>query len=154
MAAPVSGQLIRASDAFALQTWTPTWGSVSLGSLPAVEAWYQQVGQMVMWQVFLEWGAGPSMSSTMTMTLPVTAYTGTGSGLQRTYGSWIFRTSGTSHYAGTVGGFDSGGTQASFVGSWQAASAKPDQRVGVTSITPLAPVVAQTFSAGGVYRAA
>jgi len=154
MAIPQAGSLVRASDAFLLVPFTPTWTGVTLGSGAVNEGWYQQIGAMVLWGFRLEFGTSPAWTATAQIELPVAAFTGGGASLNATLGAWTLRTGATSNYAGSINSFEAAGTHGTFAGSWQASSAKPDQRIGITSITPLAPVAGNPLSGSGCYRAA
>ena len=153
MAAPVSGQLIRASDSYSLVTFTPTFTGWTLGSGAVSEGWYQQIGQMVLWGMRLEWGTTPVFTSSLLMAFPVTAYASSGgSGLAATVGSWSGRAGGTTNYSGTCEVNDSGGVNMKFGGAWNGTVPASNFGQAATN-TPYTPAVGLVLSASGVYRA-
>jgi len=149
---PLAGDPIKASDLYDLRTFTPTWVNVTTGSGAVNEGWWLRSGDLVHWGVRLEFGTSPAFSSTIAMNLPVTAWTGGGSGFQMTIGAWICRLGGSSHWAGSAGIYDSGGTQVSFAGA-KASGGDPDARLGQGGSSP-SPTSGGILSATGSYRAA
>lgn len=151
MAAPLSGQILRASD-LGFTTFTPTWSNLTAGSGASNEGWYEVVGNMIHWGFRLEFGTSPSYSSSILMNLPVTAYAGGGTGLAGHVGAWGARSSGTINYAGSIVVNDSGGLQAAFKGAWS--GSVPSSNIGVSSSTPFTPASGNVLSGSGSYRAA
>lgn len=151
---PLAGDLIRASDAFQLNTATPSFSNITLGSGAVSEIWWQQLGEMVMWGMRVEFAGSPVWGPTLsvTMALPVTAYAGGGGSLGGALGTWAARDSGTANYAGVVAIFDSGGVNATFSGAWDGSS--PKARIGVGSGVPFTLGAGDVLSASGIYRAA
>lgn len=147
---PLPGQIIRASDSFNTVLFTPTT-NFTVGTGAVSEGWYQTLGQWVLWGFRIQMGTSPSWPSTITVSLPVTAYAGNGTGLQASLGSWMFRDdSATTHYSGTMGVFDSGGLTASFGGAWS--GTVPNSRISPG--TPVTVAVTDILSGTGVYLAA
>lgn len=130
--------------------FTPSWQSATLGTGALNEGWYTALGDLVHWQVRLVFGTSPSITTTLGLTLPITAWTGSTPGFQQTFGSWLFRTGTTVHYAGTVAGFDTGGTQATFSGAFSPTTSKPEARIS-TGI-PFTVGAGDILTAGGVYK--
>lgn len=116
MAAPLAGQIIRASDSFNIQTFTPVWTNVTVGTGAINEGWYLQQGDLVNWGFRLQFGTGGTSSGSVILDLPVAAFTGGGNGLQWTVGSFIIRDASASaaNYAGSLSIFTSGGVSAAF----------------------------------------
>lgn len=160
MAAPVAGQTIKASDTFTMNDYTPTLSNITIGSGGITEGWYQQIGELVIWGFRLQFGTSPALSTSASalVSLPVTADTGGGTGLQACIGSYILRTSTASHYAGSIGCFESAGINASFAGTWNSSTPIPNERVGgrSTVIYPQGVTIAvdNVLSGSGQYRAA
>lgn len=154
---PLAGQIIRSTDTFNLITFTPTFTNVTLGTGADNQGWYQQIGFMVMWGFRLEFGTSPAfVTGSAEIALPVPAFTGGGASLQACVGSYIYRTSGTSHYAGALGTFEAAGLNATFAGAWDSGTSIPNDRAGLVSATqrPAAPTAAGVLSGQGCYRAA
>lgn len=155
MAAPLAGQIIRASDMFNLQSFTPTWTAVTQGAGAINEGWYQTIGDWVLFGARLEFGTAPSFSSTILMNLPVLAYTGGGAATNATVGSWMFRdNSGPTHYAGTMAMSSTAGDSTTFNGGWHVTNARPDGRISNSGPVPITLQVGDILSCTGSYRAA
>lgn len=149
---PNPGDPVRADDAFDLNTFTPSWTNVTLGTTGlANEGWYQRIGDLVAWGFRLELGTSGTISSTVNLDLPVPAWSGGGLGLQNTIGSWLLRdVSAGTHWAGTLGIWSSAGTSCSFAGAWNGTA--PSTRLNASS--PVATAVGDVLTGSGVYRAA
>lgn len=151
----LAGGKVDASE-FAFKTWTPVFTGVTLGTASALFGWYTNVNGMVNAGFQLVFGTSPAFTSSVIVDLPVTANTIT---LQAAFGSWVLRdTSTTMHYAGTVAGWDAGGTQISFSGALNTTTNLPNGRLGSANIigSSGAPGVSATdvLSAQITYRAA
>lgn len=146
------GDPIRADDMFDLNTFTPVWTNVTLGSTGlANEGWYQQIGSMVMWGFRLELGTGGVFTATINLDLPVPAYSGGGLSLQNTLGAWMLRdTSAGTHYSGSIGVWSAAGTSCSFGGTWNGTA--PLTRISASS--PVVTAVGDVLTGSGCYRAA
>ncbi len=133
-----------------LNTFTPTFvqGFTSEGTSPTKDGWYYQIGKMVFWGFRVQFGTSVVNNTTVVLNLPVAAYD---AGLQTSVGSWIFRATSSSHYAGTLGTWAAGATSCSFSGSWNG-STKDDGRLSNTQ--PGGIIAASALSGGGFYRAA
>jgi hypothetical protein len=157
---PAAGQTIKASDVFTMSTYTPTLSNITAGSGATNEGWYQQIGNAVFWAFRLEFGTSPALSTSASalVSMPVTAFTGGASGLQLCLGAWVLRTGTNSHYAGSMGAFESAGINACFDGAWNDTATITNERVGGrgTTIYPEGVVIAATnvLSGSGWYRAA
>jgi hypothetical protein len=150
---PNPGDPVRADDIFDLNTFTPVWTNVTLGTTGlANEGWYQQIGEMVLWGFRLELGTGGGFSSTINLDLPVPAYVGGGLSLQNTIGAWTMRRpSPALHYSGSIGIWSGAGTSCSFAGAWTGSA--PSTRINASS--PLGSVTAgDVLTGSGCYRAA
>jgi hypothetical protein len=155
MPIPLAGQTILASDAFNLQTYTPTWTNVILGTGADNEGWWQQIGQMVLWGFRLQLGTSPSTSGTIEISLPVAAYTGGGASLQAALGSWVYRDdSGPDHWSGSLGSFEAAGLNASLDGVWDGTSNKTRFGTVVSTARPAVVAVSDVISGSGCYRSA
>jgi hypothetical protein len=163
MAVPAAGQTIKASDAFQMNTYTPTLSNITVGTSASLEGWYQQIGQAVLWGFRLEFGTGSPAFGTAgnaLVSLPVTAYTGGLLGLDMCIGSWIYRDGGLLHYAGSLGCFESAGINASASGAWDSTAVRPHRRVGndgaagTTYPQGITVGSGDVFSGSGWYRAA
>jgi hypothetical protein len=150
--APLAGQIVRASDGFNLQTFTPVLNSATLGGSAVSEGWYQTLGKTVMWGFRIQFGSAPSFSGVITLDLPVTAYTGGGTDLMSVTGSFTYRLSSTVHYAGTMAVNTSLGTQCAFNGVPVTGSDRPSSRISNIATNPAVPVVDAVLAGSGVYR--
>jgi len=147
--AVAAGAKIDQSD-FTVKSWTPTFNMTTLGTGNTLTGWYVNVGGLVTAQFHLIMGTGAAFSATCYVDLPFAANV---PGLQSAFGSWVYRDqSAVTHYAGTVAGWDSGGTQVSFSGAWSTTTSIPNTRIGATGW--VAAGVGDTFSAQITYRAA
>jgi hypothetical protein len=152
MAAPVAGQLIRASDAFSVVSFTPTWTNVTTGAGAINEGYYQQIGRWVLWWMRLEFGTAPAYTASALMAFPVTAYASSGgTGLAATVGSWAIRSTLAINYAGSCQVNDAGGVNLKFTGAWNGTN--PANNVGVSATTPVTPTAGSVLSASGSYLA-
>lgn len=126
-----AGAKVDATD-FGVTAWTPVFGSFTTGTGSTVQAWYTKVGNLVNCQFHLIFGTSPTSSATWTVDLPFTANV---LGLQSAFGSWVFRDNSTVlHYAGTIAGFDGGGTQVCFSGALNTSTSLNSGRLGGTNI--------------------
>lgn len=150
MAAPASGQLIRASDSFSTVAFTPSFTGITVGSGAISEGYYTQIGRWVTWWMRLELGTSPSFTASVLMAFPVAAYASSGgTGLAAAVGSWAFRSSLSANYAGTCQVNDSGGVNMKFGGAWNGTN--PGNNVGVSTSTPATPVATNVLAASGTY---
>jgi hypothetical protein len=151
---PLAGQIIRTEDAFELQSFTPTYTNLTLGTGNSNEGWYQMIGQFVLWGFRTELGTGGTATTTVTMDLPVDAYSGGGVSLQGALGSWIFRDSSAGdHYSGSIGIFQAAGDVCSFAGAWAAAGTISPRTRLFTASSPVVPAIGDVISGTGCYRA-
>lgn len=137
-------------------SFTPAWTGATLGSGAVNEGRWCRIGDVVHWQVRIQFGTTPTFSAELRVNLPVTAWTGGGSMLQMTLGSWVYRdTSLVNHHGGSVGAYSGTGADASFAAAWDPATPAPHKRVGLVggSSLPFAPAIDDVFSAGGTYMA-
>jgi hypothetical protein len=136
---------------FKTSSFTLTWTNLTPGSGALSEGWYSVVNDWCLWGFRLQFGSTPSVASIASLNLPVTAYTGGGTSLQASLGSWLFRDSSASdHYGGSIGVFSSGGTDCSFAGTWNGSA--PSRRI--TTGQPVTVAVDDVLSGGGCYRIA
>lgn len=143
-----AGAKVDAGD-FAFTSWTPSWVDLTLGSGGTQTGWYTNVNGLVNAQFYLVFGTSPSFGGAINFALPVPANV---TGLAAALGSWVYRLSGTSHYTGTVSGWDGGGVSGSLAGAWT--GSVPNGRVGTGTTTPTAPSSGNIISATLTYRAA
>jgi len=145
-----AGAKIDQSD-FGFKSWTPSFSGLTLGSGNTVTGWYTNVGGLVNAHFHVLLGTGAAFTSSVVLDLPVAS---NASALQAAFGSWVYRdTSAVTHYAGTVAGWDAGGTQASFSGAWNSTSNMPTGRIGGTNVL-VTPGSGDVFSSVMTYRAA
>lgn len=146
---PLAGQIIRASDAFNMQTFTPVYTNYTIGAGAVNEGWYQEIGELVMWGFRTQLGTAPAGAgaSGVLVDLPVPAWTGGGNSLQAAAGSFVVRdASPLLNYIGTMSIFASTGLQVSFsLGS---------STTRMNGTNPITPAVDDVISGSGVYRAA
>lgn len=129
--------------------WTPTWSNVTQGSGAINEGWYlQREDGLVDYAFRLQFGTTPSFSTTIQITLPEEAWTGSGTELQATVGYYNFRdSSATYHFSGSLGVWSSDGLAASFNGAWDATA----PRLRVTNAVPITVAVDDVLSGAGTY---
>ena len=143
-----AGGYADASD-FAIFDWSPSFnGFTSLGVGTTVEGWYTNRAGLIDAGLYVVFAGSPVIASTIYVDLPVACDT---FGIQECLGSWVFRDNGsTLHYAGSVGVWDAGGTQASFAGAWDATAT----RDRIKHTIPFTVAATDILSARLSYRAA
>lgn len=82
-------------------TWTPTWTNLTVGN-GTVVARYVQIGKFVRAQLSLTFGSTTSISSAVSVSIPVTASTAA-VGVTSPIGNAEFRDTGTNSFSGIVG---------------------------------------------------
>ena len=154
MSAPLAGDLVKASDAFKLNSYTPTLTNITLGSGGLNDGWYQTIGNFVLWGFRIQLGTSPAITSNALVSLPVAAYTGGGTSLQACLGSWVLRDDNSSspqqNFGGPMSVFEAAGINACFGGAWDATA--PRQRV--TTGVPITYQVSDVLAGSGCYRSA
>ncbi len=135
----LAGNTVNAQDildtleATAPSTWTPTWTSLTKGTGSAEEGWSLQIGRLMVAQYTITLGTSPSYAASISFTLPADCITGTG---DVNVGTWTIRDdSALDWYTGTVNLLTAG--TARLLGAWT--GTVPNERVGVTSSTPVTP---------------
>lgn len=71
--------LLSGGSEFAMQSWTPTWGSLTVGN-GTVVAKYTQLGKIILYRISVSFGSTSAVSGSPTFTLPVTSVARTGQG--------------------------------------------------------------------------
>lgn len=146
---PTATQLEALANHGKVTAFTPSWTNVTLGSGAVNEGRYVQIGDLVFWWFRTQFGTSPAFSTTIQLTLPVTALAGGGNGVQATVGAWTFRdASAGDHWSGSIGLWSSAGTLASFAGAWNGTA--PKTRIG-TSGAPVTVAVDDVLSGSGHY---
>jgi hypothetical protein len=131
--------------------WTPTLTGFTLGSGAVTSYRFKQLGKIVWWQIRIQFGTSPSITTTALVSLPVAARTGGGTNIQDTVGTWTFRDdSAVFHYSGSCGVWASGGAECSFNGAWDGTA----PRTRITTAIPFTVASSDVLSASGVYEAA
>lgn len=136
------------------QTFVPTYTNAVLGSGAINDGHYTVIGDLVFWQFRTEFGVTPSFSTTIQLTLPITAWLpSAGTLIQGPAGNWNFRdTSAGEHYSGSMGMWDGTGTLVSFSGAWDSATTKHSSRIAPAK--PFTVGFQDVLSGSGVYRKA
>ncbi len=128
-------------------SWTPTFNTPTDGGITSVGAGfasghYNQRGKHVHAEFRFQLGAGFAVQSgTFALLLPVPAYVWPGAIYNAALGFWILRDDSTSpvqHFAGVLGGFDTGGLRCHFGGAPIAAGGASIRRMDSTDPTTLA----------------
>ncbi len=145
---PAAGDPVKITDSFLLNTFTPVWTALSIGTGAINEGWWNQQGSIVNWGFRLQLGTAPSgAGTTIQIDLPVNAWVGGGNSLQAAVGVFNIRDASTvNQYPGTLTVFSSGGGSAAF--------SLPTGNTRWNSSTPMAVAVDDIISGSGTYRAA
>lgn len=126
----VSASLLN-SGMWSFASYTATTTSITLGTGGVITTNYMRpgTGNLVFFNGYITFGTSPAITATCHLTLPTTANV---SAVQWCFGSWVFRDiSAGDHYAGSLGGWDTGGTEISFSGSWDGTAPRDRIRTGV-----------------------
>lgn len=140
----------------AYQSYDPKLNNITLGTGGTKTGWYSEYpmadgGAFVQGGFYLLFGTSPSISATCYVSLPRAAWTPYSGALQLSVGTWIFRDqTNPYHYAGSLGTWESAGTNVSFSGAWDGTA----PRSRVTSGVPATVASTDIISASFGYRAA
>jgi hypothetical protein len=116
-------------------SWTPTWDTSSGGGFTNVggggqnQGFYRNIAGLVHAEFRVQLASGFTVDTgVFVLILPVPAYVWGGSVIQSALGSWTGRNDDVpNHHAGTIGLWNTGGTQVSFNGAWK--TTEPNWRV-------------------------
>jgi hypothetical protein len=135
---------------FAIHDWTPVFNAADLGSGATNDGWYTNRNGLVTAHLYVVFGTTPSFASTIYVDLPVAADVG---GIQACVGSWVFRDQSTvKHHAGSMGIWNSAGTQSAFGGCYDSGTGISDSRIA--NGKPFTVAAGDYLSAALTYRAA
>lgn len=129
--------------------WTPSYTAVTAGTGAVNEGYYiEDEDGWVTFAFRLQFGTSPSFSSSIRLTLPSEAWTGGGTEIQATIGTWTFRdTSVPYHFSGSMGIWAADGLDVSFNGAWDGTA--PRSRIANT--IPVTVAVDDVLSGMGKY---